>query len=386
MVIHTVAGLEPGHGGPSRTVVALADAQARQLGCRVGLASQGRRGAATVASAVPAVTRDDGVSDGWLALALGLPCWQALRRMRLGLTPDLIHSHGIWHPANHWAAREARRGGVPLVVQPRGMLEPWALGRKSLKKRLALAWYQEADLAQAATLVATSDMEYENLRCFGLRQPIAVIPNGITFPTFDQVGTSTTPHQVVERNVLFLSRIHPKKGVLELVRAWGRVAPAGWRLQIAGPDEGSHWADVARLVDQLGLRSVVDYLGPVEGERKAALYRGADLFVLPTFSENFGLVVAEALAYGVPVITTRGAPWADLETYGCGWWIDTGVEPLVSALRSAVALGDAERRAMGERGRAYVQRYDWDTIAAETLALYRWVLGRGGRPACVHLD
>lgn len=119
---------------------------------------------------------------------------------------------------------------------------------------------------------------------------------------------------------------------------------------------------------------------------KAALYREADLFVLPTFSENFGLVVAEALAYGLPVITTRGAPWADLETYGCGWWIETGMEPLVPALRAAMALSNAERRAMGERGRVYVRRYDWDVIAAETLALYRWVLGQGERPACVHVD
>ena len=113
---------------------------------------------------------------------------------------------------------------------------------------------------------------------------------------------------------------------------------------------------------------------------RAALYREADLLVLPTFSENFGVVVAEALAAGVPVITTRGAPWADLETHGCGWWIETGVAPLVLALREALALSDDERRAMGERGLAYVRRYDWDVIAAETLALYRWVLGQGVWP------
>lgn len=188
------------------------------------------------------------------------------------------------------------------------------------------------------------------------------------------------------RVALFLSRVHPKKGLLELVRAWAQAAPQGWRLRIAGPDEGGHWAEVARELERLGLGAAVEYLGPVVGEAKAVLYRQADLFVLPTFSENFGLVVAEALTYGVPVITTRGAPWADLETYGCGWWIDTGVAPLVAALRQALALSDAERQAMGARGRDYVQRYDWDRIAAETLALYRWVLGQGGRPACVRID
>jgi glycosyltransferase involved in cell wall biosynthesis len=96
--------------------------------------------------------------------------------------------------------------------------------------------------------------------------------------------------------------------------------------------------------------------------------------------------VAEALSHGVPVITTRGAPWADLETCGCGWWIEVGVDPLADALRAATALADAERAAMGERGREYVRRFDWDRIAKETLALYRWVLGRGARPASVRTD
>jgi len=418
-VLHAVPSLDPRHGGPSRTVVALTEALAGRAGVRVGLLSQGREGEVTLAPAAAGVARRLVVGRSRLALALGLPLRGALGRFTAAERPDLVHSHGVWHPVNHWTTVAARRWGVPLVIQPRGMLEPWALGRKAGKKRLALALFQGADLAAATALVATADMEYDNLRRLGLRQPVAVIPNGVAWPAaltaesagparppgpglapdraFDQEpnGASrpfpTPPGQARdgpprERLALFLSRVHPKKGLRELVRAWAQVAPAGWRLRIAGPDEGGHWAEVARLVDALGLAAAVDYDGPVEGEAKTALYRAADLFVLPTFSENFGLVVAEALSYGVPVITTRGAPWADLETFGCGWWIDTGVEPLARALRAAMALGDAERRAMGERGRVYVRRYDWDAIAAETLALYRWLLGQGERPGSVQVD
>ena len=385
-VLHCVPSLDPRHGGPSRTVVALADALASQTGCRVGLVSQGWRGAAKVQSEVSRVARIISLSDSWLALSLGLPLRRALTQVGTTgwFSPHLIHCHSVWHPANHWAARAACRWGVPLIIHPRGMLEPWALGQKAWKKRLALALYQQRDLETAAALVATSEMEYLNLRRLGLRQPVAVIANGVNLPALAQaVKVQGRAH---ERVALFLSRVHPKKGVLELVRAWGQVAPAGWRLRIVGPDEGGHWSEVARLVDQLDVGATVDYLGPLEGERKVALYREADLFVLPTFSENFGLVVAEALAYGLPVITTRGAPWADLETHGCGWWIETGVAPLVEALRAAMALSDAERAAMGARGRVYVRRYNWDVIAAETLALYRWVLGQGERPGCVRTD
>jgi glycosyltransferase involved in cell wall biosynthesis len=249
-------------------------------------------------------------------------------------------------------------------------------------------------------------MEYRHLRDLGMRQPIAVIPNGVALPEARDAGAVQVPsnpecesgrharsHSRASRGLgepsrvaLLLSRVHPKKGLLELVRAWARVAPPGWRLWIAGPDEGGHWAEVAHVIAELGLDSSVHYLGPVEAGVTSALYQQADLFILPTFSENFGLVVAEALAHGVPVITTRGAPWADLETFGCGWWIDTGVEPLALALRAATSLSDAERAAMGERGRIYVRRYDWDAIATEMVAVYRWVLGLDERPACVRVD
>lgn len=399
-VLHVVASLDPGHGGPSRSVVGLTDALAKHDGVDVLLLIQGRESVSCVPSMVTSVRRMEAMGRSKLTHALGLPLRQALTGLGGDARPALLHSHGIWHPVNYWAARAARRWDVPLIIHTRGMLEPWALGYRAWKKRLALTLYQRRDLETAQVLVATSEMECVNLRQLGLRQPVAVIANGVEsvgMPPVDlgstgvRLGCADTTDGFAGvdaggegRLALFLSRVHPIKGVAELVHAWAQVAPQSWRLRIAGPDEGQHWAEVAQLVDALGLASSVEYVGPVDGEMKASLYRQADLFVLPTFSENFGLVVAEALAYGVPVITTRGAPWADLEAFGCGWWIDTGVDPLVQALREAMALSDAERQAMGARGRVYVQRYDWDRIADQTLAVYRWVLGHGERPECIH--
>lgn len=287
--------------------------------------------------------------------------------------PSIIHSHGVWHPSNHWTANFAGNNKIPHIIQPRGMLEPWALAQKSWKKRLAMQLYQGKDIASAAIFIATSDMEYENLRQLGIRQPIAVIPNGvqldITPPVEDFV---LNPDR--EKVVLFLSRIHPKKGLLELIEAWAICKPVGWRLKIAGPDEGGYLDLVQKIIIQYGLGAKVDYVGEVDGEVKGALYQSADLFVLPTYSENFGLVVAEALAHGIPVITTKGAPWSDLVTFGCGWWVDTGVYALVPALQEAISLADADRKMMGRRGQQYVQRYNWDAIAQHTLEVYGWAL------------
>ena len=127
--------------------------------------------------------------------------------------------------------------------------------------------------------------------------------------------------------------------------------------------------------------------GPVFGAAKLDAYRAADIFVLPTLNENFGMTVAESLAAGTPVIATKGAPWAALETERCGWWIDHGVEPLAAALKVAMATPRAGLEAMGTRGRAWMMRdFGWDRIALDMLAVYRWLRAGGEPPATVHLD
>lgn len=379
-VTHVVAGLHPRAGGPSRTVVQLTDALARYSELGVTLLAQSFNGEPSVPSAGN-INRCLIESPSRHALRFGLPARRELKCSMRQQTPALMHSHGLWTPVNHWAAVEARRHGVPLILQPRGMLEPWALNHKAIKKKLAMILFQRRDLESARLLVATSEIEHENIRKLGLGQPVAVIPNGVDLNVEPSQAKAAQPDR--RRVALFLSRVHPVKGLLNLVRAWARSAPAGWRLCIAGPDEAGHLKEVLALVQQLGVQDSVDYLGSVDGADKSALYNAADVFVLPTFSENFGVVVAEALAHGLPVITTRGAPWADLQTYGCGWWIDIGVDPLAQALREAMALSDEQRRAMGALGRGYVRRYDWDDIAQHTIAVYRWVLAQGPRPDCV---
>lgn len=301
---------------------------------------------------------------------------QALSAMECGL----FHVHGLWSCLGRMTQREALKRRIPYLLSPHGMLEPWAFAYKAWKKR-PVWWLWERDVVRGAKVLhVLSRSEAQNLRNLGLTQPIAVVPAGVSVPD----SVTSKPQADSRRTALFLSRIHPKKGLLNLVAAWKQLRPNGWQCRIVGPDDLNHRAEVQAAVAAAELNDDFEFGKPALGEAKWAEYRSADLFVLPTFSENFGLVVTEALGCGLPVITTKGAPWDELPTHGCGWWIDIGVEPLVNALREAMALSDTERREMGLRGRKLVEeKYTWESAARQMKSVYEWVLGGGAAPECV---
>jgi glycosyltransferase involved in cell wall biosynthesis len=304
----------------------------------------------------------------------------ALRRYLANENLDLLHIHGLWTYLSIAALQWRKQTSKPYVVSPRGMLEPWALKQSSMRKTIALWVFQRAALRQAACLHATSVEEAQNLRHLGFTNPIAVIPNGVDMPS----APAEIPRSEQIRYALFLSRLHPKKGLLNLVQAWNAVRANGWMLLVAGPDENNHLQEVKALVQRLDLEQQVTFLGDVRGNQKSEVYRRADLFVLPSFSENFGLVIAEALSFGIPVITTRATPWEDLETRKCGWWIDVGSASLVQALSEATSSSVEQLREIGARGRKLVaEKYNWDRIAQQMLEVYEWLTGKCGRPESV---
>lgn len=354
------ASFDPSFGGPAYSVPALGAALASR-GLSVDLWAAD--GSATVSPTVPAV-------PGLTPLAGDLPdAIEAAGR------PDVIHDNGIWLPYSHRIAGIARARAIPRVVSLRGMLEPWAINHRKWKKKLAWALYQGRDLRGAALLHATADIEESNARALGLNGPFAVVPNGVALPdhpSTDRIAAGPRDTQTA----LFVSRIHPKKGLPMLLEAWATLRPAGWQLVIAGPDEDGHSAELEAQIAQLGLGEHVHLIGPVYGSEKEALFQTADLFVLPTYSENFGIAIAEALAYEVPVLTTHGAPWELLETHRCGWWVEPSRDAILSGLRAAIALSDAERREMGRRGSAMVaERFDWGGIAMQFQHHYETLLG-----------
>lgn len=279
---------------------------------------------------------------------------------------DLIHVHGLWEWPGAYARRAALAAGRPLVVSPRGMLEPWALQQGRFQKRLAWGLWEHANLRTASLLHATSPQEASGIRRLGLQSPVVVIPNGLEAP-------EPGPKPVLgRRRALFLSRLHPKKGVDLLLRAWASLEEThpDWELVIAGPGDPDYQKNLQDLARSLGLERL-RFQGAVFDQAKWALIRSADLFVLPTHSENFGNVVLESLSQEVPVLTTRGTPWRDLETEGCGWWVDAEPVALAQALGGALGMSKEALGAMGLRGGAWVRkRFAWDGLAPDLLREY----------------
>jgi len=380
-VLHLIAGLNPQHGGPSYSVPRLCQAL-RELGVEARIFTIGES----------AKSKDTHVSAYDQDFA-NVPILRKLRfssefRRAVSVAAqvsDVIHVHGLWLMPNVTAGRAAAAANRPLIVSPRGMLAPEALAFSPGIKRIFWNWIQGPAYAKVAVWHATSEAEANNIRDFGIGAPIAIVPNGIDVPKLNSPYCRSNDRS---RTILYLGRIHPKKGLRELVEAWARLFGdrVNWTLRIVGPDENGHREELKNIASQSGALRI-SFENPVYGEQKNRILQEADLFVLSTKNENFGLAVAEALAMGVPCIVSRGAPWSGLQTERCGWWVEQGVEPLLFALRLSTALSDGERSEMGQRGRAWMARdFGWSNLAMNMYSVYQWALGKEERPTSIHLD
>lgn len=359
-VLQVIPDLGSGKGGPSRSVPALCRALIGQ-GVEVLLFSHSAQGVENTGCPVQS-GKDVDKRD----------VLQEMDALLKSFQPDLVHFNGIWTPSMHWDEVLCRERDIPYVIAPMGMLEPWSLQAKKWKKRLAMWLYQRHDLQRAAALHATAESEEKQFRQLGFSNPVILSPNGVAFPEEMPAKQKAADGK---RHFLFLSRIHPKKGLVELVRAWADVPHDGWQLDIAGTDADGYQRVVQQEVERVGVSESVSFLGAFSDAEKWSCYRKADCFVLPTYTENFGIVIAEALAAELPVITTRGTPWAELVSEKCGWWIEIGHEPLKAALQEAMVLTDEQRTKMGQRGRALVEReYQWDAAAAKMKRGYEKIL------------
>lgn len=302
---------------------------------------------------------------------------------------DVIHCNCLWESCLWSAAATARGHQKPYLVTPHGMLDSWAINNSKWKKRIIGWLFTNKYLRNAACIHALCQSEYESVRAYGLKNPVAVIPNGIDLP---EIKPDLKPlwRDVIDEDkkvMLFLGRIHPKKGLVNLVNAWAKVRSSGWALAVAGWDQCGHEDELKRLVTQAGLEKNIVFLGPIFDEKKQACLQHADAFILPSFSEGLPMSVLEAWAYGLPVIMTPQCNIPEGFAANAAIKLQPEVASIASGLSCFFALSEDKQKQIGQNGLRLVQeKFTWPRIAAQMIEVYKWVLGQGDKPECVRLD
>jgi glycosyltransferase involved in cell wall biosynthesis len=353
-----VPSLEERYGGPSKSVLELSTALAA-AGHEVDLLAT-EPGAGRTRTAGRLHTRI--FHRDWPSRL----CFSA--GLRAGIDASdagIIHHHSLWLRTLHYAHRAAQRRHVPLVLSPRGMMSTWAWEHHTWRKDLARRFVHPGALAGVAGWHATSPAEEADIRARGFLQPICVAPNGVAAPppeealAAEQAWRKACPAIATKPVALFFSRFHRKKRVLELIDLWLERGPRDWVLLLVG------------IPQEYTAETLTQYIARAGGGGRAYAYSGAgrpppyavaSLFLLPSHNENFGLVIAEALAQGVPALVTDDTPWTELNSNGGGWCVPWPDYP--AALAAAVAEGPARLKERGQAARTWVTReYSWERPA-----------------------
>lgn len=385
-ILHVIRSLDPDQGGSSVVAASLAAAQASQ-GNSVALAfHESATNARALAQLLETVPNHAQLMFHPIPLKNRLPLAipeLSRRLMDIVRGRDIIHLHGVWDPILHVAANAADKLGIPHVVTPHGLLDPWCLGQKRLKKLAALRLYAANTLSTAHFIHTLTRDEAKAVHGLNLTNRVVVIPNGLFREALRQMGGPGPDDLALRRDgrqyVLFLGRLHFKKGLDILAQAFAiaaRAAPEA-DLVVVGPDEGA-LPSFLKAVAENGLSERVRIAGPLYGEAKYAALRGAACFCLPSRQEGFSMAVLEALGCGTPVVLSLACNFPEVDAVGAGMSKTLSPQPLAEALGAYLSSPELRQRA-GQAGRSLVaERYTWEVIAADMIAAYR----TGEAPAC----
>ena len=305
---------------------------------------------------------------------------------------QIIHYHNIWNYIPLVANEVANKLSIPIVVSPRGNLYPWNLKKGYLKKKLYMDIFQRGYFDSANCIHVTSKDELLAVKDLNFRAPVALIPNGVDLGEFENLESKKEHRANLgldhdRKYILYMGRIEEKKGLHILFEAFIDFVKKNteWQIIVAGPiyDRG-YYHKCKSFIESSGFGDSIRWIGMVSGSQRLDAYGSADLFVLPTQSENFGIVIAEALAAGLPVITTDGTPWMEIQNEFAGYIISLSSQALLLAIEDFNRLKDSERDVMASSAKNIAQRYSWDKPAEEMQLLYQWILGEIKHPKFVY--
>ncbi|MDA9915844.1 glycosyltransferase [Luminiphilus sp.] len=386
--VHLVHNLDDSYGGPARSIPELMHAMDEFGWCSEAVSlrfSSSERNEVIEKYDLPWKVLDAQIHP-YLAFNSGLT-----KALGVG-EPNLLHYHNIWNFVPVAAHRAGKNIRCPIVLSPRGTLFPWNLRKGAFKKSMYLKLFGGMMLERCSAIHATSTSEVDAVKKLSKTAPVALIANGVDIDEFSDLSAKAVHKlhlglDVKKQHILYVGRIEEKKGLANLITVFAELVESGvaCELVVAGPAYSKSYTDHCySLAQELGVNHLVKWLGMVEGRGRSDVYGAADLFVLPTHSENFGMSIAEALSASLPVITTTGTPWRVIRDKGAGYIIDPDLVQLSQAMNHFFELGPGSVLEMSKAAREISEMYGWRKPAEQMSHLYNWLLGKSERPDFVY--
>lgn len=302
------------------------------------------------------------------------------------IKPDIIHSQGLWMYNSKAALDYKKKYNRSIsLVSPRGMLDSWAIKQSKILKRIIGEWFEHDHLKRCDCIHALCQSEYESIREYGLKSPIAVIPNGINLP--DHFIKPNNEKKIL----LFVGRIHPKKGLdllidaVSIIKQRNAMALSDWSIRIAGWNQLNHQEYLQKRVTELKIQDTISFIGPILGDKKKRELINADAFILPSFSEGLPMSVLEAWSYKLPVVMTKYCNLPEGFSQNAAVKIDVNAEDIANKLVDFFERSEQDRIHIGQNGYNLIKsKFTWDAIARKTDELYHWLSGNGNKPDFVY--
>ena len=285
---------------------------------------------------------------------------------------NVVHIHGLWSPLLHKVSNWAKANKIPVVWSTHGMTASWSMRHKWWKKFIAWHLYQKRDLKNAAIIHSTTSLEVEWNRKLGFTNLQIEVPLG-TFVQKESFAELRNTSDALK--VLFVGRVYQVKGLMNVVRAAAKIKDVNITFRIVGPDQAGHLSELVAEAERLGVAAMFDWAGPKYGDELSIEYDKCDMLILPSFTENFGATVVDALSHSKPALASKFTPWKILEERECGWWVSNESEKLAETFKKITALSAEELGEMGKRGRKLVEdKYTWDVVCSAMINSYKEIL------------
>lgn len=382
-ILHTIQGMSPSLGGPSTCTYDLLHSMYK-LRPDIELLTVNSKSSSDIVL---------GNDEPWLVLVPNdlktpLQISRNLKKIYDQSDYDLYHSNGLWTYTNHKICSIARKQNKPYVISPHGMLYPNALKINYWKKYPMLKLWFNKDIYNASCFHVTCTQEAQFIRDYGYRGPIAVVGNAVVIPDYATIADRKILYN--GRKIIgFLGRLHPIKRVENVLYALASCpleVRSGILFQIIGAFDKQYEEWLRAEVVRLDLTDCVEFVGFVCGEEKYRRLQNMWALMVPSESENFGMIVPEALVSGTPVFASIGTPWEQLNTEKCGWWMDASIDNIASVISQVYSMNEYDCISMGIRGRRMVeQNFLSSSVAEKMWQLYDWLLNKGSRPDFVYL-